>query len=165
MILSKPSTTSIPHRRAGTAPPAELPADEIPEVVTPHQPGDPVSAEPIFTRGMHLTVERPQPGVVVVRIRGEIDLACVPRLTELIRQRLTAAVLRRLVLDLSEVTFCSTAGLELVLHAQNRSEQRGIAMSIVCGNGAVRRLLELTALESRFDCQDSVAEALAEQRD
>lgn len=165
MILSKPSTTSIAHRRASTAHSAAALSDtEAPEIVAPRQPDDPATGLPLDTSGLSLSVERPEPGVVVVHMVGEIDLACVPRLTELIRQRLTAAVLRGLVLDLTEVTFCSSAGLELMLHAQTRSEYRGIAMWTVCGQGAVRRLLDLTGVESRFDHRDTVAEAVAELR-
>lgn len=164
MILSKPSTSSIAHRRSSTAHSAAALSDtDIPEIVAPRQPGD-LTEEPVRTTGLRLSVDRPEPGVVVVRMAGEIDLSCVPRLTELIRQRLTAAVLRGLVLDLTEVTFCSSAGLELMLQAQTRSEQRGIAMWTVCGRGAVRRLLDLTGIESRFDCRATVDEALVELR-
>lgn len=159
MILSKPG--ALPHTTAGSARSAATLSPTATPKLVPPQVGDPVTAAPVVSHGLRLAVQRPAPGVVVVRIAGEVDLASAPRLAELIRQRLTAAVLRGLVLDVSEVTFCGSAGLELMLHAQARSEQRGITMRLVHGGGAVQRLLELTDLQFRFDCRDDVAEAVA----
>ena len=111
---------------------------------------------------LRLSVEWPYPGIVVVRIDGEVDLATVPRLTELVRQRLKAAQLHAIIIDLSEVTFASSTVVELLLHAQRRAEQRGIPMLVVPGNGPVRRLLRMTGLEYRFTYRNTAAEAVAE---
>ena len=108
-----------------------------------------------------LSLDRPARGVVVVGISGDVDLASVPRLTELIRQRMTAANLLAVVLDLSDVAFVNSCGLELLLHAQRRADHRGIDLRLVTGGGCVHRLLELTRLTDRFTHHDSVAEALA----
>ncbi len=108
-----------------------------------------------------LSIDRPARGVVLVAIRGEIDLASVPRLTELLRQRMTAANLRAVVLDLSGVEFVNSFGLELLVHAQSRAEQRGLDLRLVAGSGHVRRLLALTRLTDRFTHHDTVNEALA----
>jgi anti-anti-sigma factor len=113
---------------------------------------------------LHLSVQRPAPGIAVVKMWGEVDLASVPRLNELIRQRLTAAVMQALVLDLSEVTFLSSSGIELLLHAQRRAENRGIAMFVISGARAVDRMLELTGLTDRFTLRSSIAEAVAAAR-
>jgi anti-sigma B factor antagonist len=115
-------------------------------------------------QALRLSIERPEPGIVVVRMRGEIDLASVPRLAELIQQRLTAAFLRTVVLDLSEVEFLSTSGLELLLHAQRRAECRGVAMYVVPGGRCVQRLVELTEMTDRFSWRSSVSEAVASAR-
>lgn len=115
-------------------------------------------------QALRLRVQRPEPGIVVVRMSGEVDLSSVPRLTELIRQRLTAAVLRALVLDLSDVSFFSSAGLELLLHAQQRSEYRSIPMYLVPGTGVAARLLGLTGLTEAFTVRDDAAQAVAELR-
>ncbi|RCW46043.1 anti-anti-sigma factor [Halopolyspora algeriensis] len=113
---------------------------------------------------LRLAVERPVPGVSVVHMHGEIDLSSVPRLTELIRQRLTAAVLNALVLDLTEVSFVSSHGIELLLHTQHRAEQRGIELSVIAESTCVCRMLELTGLVGRFTCYSSVTEAVAAAR-
>lgn len=126
---------------------------------------------PVQDRGMghgtavghtvHVSVRRPEPGSVVVHIRGEVDMASIPRLGELIRQRLRAAYLRAVVLDLSEVDFLSTGGLEMLLHAQRRAENRGVALYIVPDERCVHRLVQLTGTEDRFCLRSSVAEAIA----
>ncbi|MEY8038029.1 STAS domain-containing protein [Saccharopolyspora cebuensis] len=114
--------------------------------------------------GLRMAVEWPEPGVVLVRLAGDVDLAAVPVVTELMRQRLTAASLRVVVVDLSGVAFCSSAGVELLLHAQRRSEMRGIELMVVTGDGPVRRVLELSGVAERFVCPDSAVEALARAR-
>lgn len=113
-------------------------------------------------RPIRVSLDRPRPGIVIVRMAGEIDLAAVPRLREMIRQRLTAAVLHGLVLDLTDVGFCDAAGLELMMEAQYRAEYRGIGLHVVTGNSAVFRLLELTGLTNRFHHYGTVTQALAE---
>ncbi|MDA3630981.1 STAS domain-containing protein [Saccharopolyspora oryzae] len=135
-----------------------------PAIVAPREPVDPVIGHGGCSPALRLAVEWPAPGVVVVRIGGEIDLATVPRLTELIRQRLTAASLRSVVLDLSEVSFASSAAVELLLHVQRRAEHRGVGLWVVPGSGAMVRLLLVTGLRERFVCRDSAAEAVSEAR-
>lgn len=113
-----------------------------------------------INQSLHVAIERPAWGIVAVVLKGEIDLSSMPRLTELVRQRLTAASLRAIVLDLSEVSFVSSSGIELLLHTQRRAEQREIGLFLVSGSHAVRRLLELTGLGGRFVHCGSVAEAV-----
>ena len=133
-------------------------------IIAPRPAGDPPLRHHVGTPMLRLSVEWPVPGVVVVVIQGEIDLAGVPRLTEMIRQRLTAASLRSVVIDLTGVTYSSSAGLELLVHAHRRAEHRGIDLYVVPGPGPVRRLLEMTGLSAHFTCRDTAAEAVAEAR-
>lgn len=149
MIVSRSSMR--PVARAGSGP----------AIVAPRAPADPMVGHQC-PAALRLAVEWPAPGVVVVRIGGEIDLATVPRLTELIRQRLTAATLRSVVLDLSEVSFASSAAVELLLHVQRRADHRGVGLWVVPGTGAVLRLLSVVALRERFACRDNAAEAIDE---
>ncbi|WP_223207997.1 STAS domain-containing protein [Actinopolyspora erythraea] len=151
-----------------------LDSDE-PDTATPTPPRSTVPArragEDELTKGQHrldpalrMSVQRPAPGVAVVSMNGDIDLAAAPRVTELIRQRLTAAALRALIVDLSTVSFIDTTGGELLLQAQRRAEQRGIDMHVVPGQGCVRRLLDLTGIDDSLTCHDSVSTALAHAR-
>ncbi|RKT87998.1 anti-anti-sigma factor [Saccharopolyspora antimicrobica] len=133
-----------------------------PAIVAPRAPSDPPVGH-CCPAALRLAVEWPVPGVVVVRIGGEVDVATVPRLAELLRQRLTAAALQTVVLDLSAVTFASSAAVELLLHVQRRAEHRGVGLLVVTGE-VVLRLLVITGLRERFTCRDSAAEAVSEAR-
>lgn len=110
---------------------------------------------------LRLSVQRPEAGTVVVEMSGEIDLSTSPRITELIRQRLTAAALHTLVVDLSRVEFFDSVGAELLLQAQRRAEHRDITMYVVPGTGCVSRMLELTGIGDCLRRFDTVGEALA----
>lgn len=121
-------------------------------------------------RGVHspalrITIERPTVGLPVVRMTGEIDLSSTARLDELIRQRMTAAALHAIVLDLTRITFCSSCGIDMLLLAQCRADQRGVPLHVVPGTGAVQRMLELTDTSPFFELHTSTARALAAARD
>lgn len=146
---SSPTTSSASN--------AFVPARRVPEHDVRHE-------HQRIDRFLQLSVQRPAPGVAVVRMQGEIDLASIHRLTELVRQRMTAAVLHALVLDLSEVSFVSSHGIELLLHAQRRADQRGIDLYVIPEARCVRRLLDLTGLTDRFAHSSTVAEAVAAAR-
>lgn len=156
MIVSRPAATNP----AGGRSPHRSPVSAT--LVPPRVPAEQHSAlRPITRVGtLHLEVRRPATGVVVVSMRGEVDLASVPRLTELIRQRMTAATLNTVVLDLSQVGFVSSCGLELLLHAQRRAEHRGIELSLI-SCPALDRILRVTDLADRFRQYRDVSEALA----
>ncbi|MDR7299861.1 STAS domain-containing protein [Haloactinomyces albus] len=163
MILSHSSANSPAQGGdAATAPPRDTPHASSAFVPSRRAPEHDLSRDrQRINRSLRLLVERPVPGISVVRMIGDIDLASVSRLTELVRQRLAAAVLNALVLDLSEVSFVSSYGLELLLQAQRRAEQRGITLYVIAESRCVRRLLEVTDITGRFTCCATVAEAVA----
>lgn len=151
MIVSEPGATEA-AQGAGARP-------GTPMIAAPRHTADPPAR--VSARGtLRLSVERPALGIVVVRVGGDIDLATVPRLTELIRQRLTAATLNAVVVELSDVTFCGSAALELLLQSQHRADRRGTALYLVPGH-AMGKLLALTGLSDRFVRCDTVSEAVA----
>jgi anti-sigma B factor antagonist len=158
VILSKPMTTSATLRDRMTD---DEPAEARPAPI-PTQDRRLAYGTAVGT--VHVAVRRPEPGSVVVHIRGEVDMASVPRLGELIEQRLTAAYLRTVVLDLSEVDFLSTGGLEMLLRAQRRAENRGVALYVVPDERCVHRLVQLTGTADRFSLCSSVSEAVAAAR-
>lgn len=115
-------------------------------IAAPRTPSDPATP----TSALRLHVEWPHTGVVFVHIAGEVDLDALPRVTELMRQRLTAAQLSTLVVDLTKVTYCNSAALELLLRVQYRAERRNIAVYLLADEGPVTRLLHLTGMTDRF---------------
>lgn len=141
-----------------TAAPAPAPA-------MPAQRGTTAQPRPSRRRAvrsplLRITIERPHIGLPVVRMSGEIDLSSRERIEELIRQRLTAASLQAIVLDLTAVTFCSSCGVEMLLQAQCRADQRQVPLHVV-PSPPVRRLLELTDSAALVQLHATTAQALA----
>ncbi len=114
------------------------------------------------TDRLRLHVEWPHPGVVLVRVAGEVDLAALPRTLELLRQRLSAAYLSTIILDLTGVSYCTSAAVELLMRVQHRADRRHVACYVVPGRGPVARLLRLTELTDRFASRETTADVFAE---
>jgi anti-sigma B factor antagonist len=90
----------------------------------------------------------PSLGRAVVTVRGELDVFTAPRLHETIAQGIELGA-RYLVVDLGEVTFIDSTALGVLIGA------------VVCQNQNVRRVLELTGLDSVFAIHATLAEALS----
>ena len=94
-----------------------------------------------------LTVVRELDGDVgIVRARGELDLANAPQLARAIH--LAAGGRRpRVLVDLSALEFCDSAGLRALLGAAREVEARaGRLVVAVEPSGMVARLLEMAGL-------------------
>ena len=80
-----------------------------------------------------------------MKLAGELDSAVCHELIE----GFDAAVARgpaAVILDLEQVTFMDSAGLQILLSAQRRVVRSGHELSVVCPEGAVRRVIELARL-------------------
>lgn len=111
---------------------------------------------------VRFAVDRPDPGTTVVAASGEVDAATLPRLRELL-DRICADGTRTLVVDLSEVAFFDSVGLEWLCEAQQRADTLAMVLHLVPGR-RVDRLLHLVREEDRFRRFDSVSRALAALR-
>jgi anti-sigma B factor antagonist len=82
---------------------------------------------------------------ILVRVEGELDLLTVPRLAAqlngLIRTRP-----RDVYLDLREVGFIDSAGLQLLLNTRRRLLGASRTLTVICREGPVRRVIELARL-------------------
>jgi anti-sigma B factor antagonist len=90
----------------------------------------------------HVTQSRP--GEVTVAVSGELDLATRPRLDRAVRDVLAARPWH-LTIDLTAVTFCGSAGLQVLLVLHRVAGEAGVRM-VVQPSPAIRRLLEITGL-------------------
>jgi len=101
------------------------------------------------------SVERQQSnGTVRVILRGELDMETGPRAEEeLLRAEDGAPPV--LVLDLREVTFFDSTGLQLVLDADVRAREEGRRFVIaLAAEGEPRRVLELAEVADRLNLED-----------
>jgi anti-anti-sigma factor len=85
----------------------------------------------------------------LIVITGELDIAATPELSTVLL--MTASSPGTLVvLDLAGVSFIDSTALGTLLNAGGEIESAGKRLRIVCAEGPVRRLLEMTNLTNRF---------------
>jgi anti-anti-sigma factor len=113
-----------------------------------------VGAAPEVAR--HVMADR----VVLLSLAGELDLASVPSLSAGFAA-LEVRPYRRVVLDLTDVTFMSAAALHVLLDLHRRARAEGFRVILV---GAVRREVErtlsLAGVYKLFDFRPTVAAAV-----
>jgi anti-sigma B factor antagonist len=111
-----------------------------------------------------LAVERTSlDGVDFLMVEGEIDVATAPRLIAALNDAVTQAV-RSVVIDLSSVGFMDSTGLALLINAHRRLTRQRKGFAVVCPQGPLWRVFELTdMLDTLRVCPDreSATAALA----
>jgi anti-sigma B factor antagonist len=81
-----------------------------------------------------------------------------------LRERLTkviAAGVRAVVLDLADVTFCDSAGLNVLLGAHREAQTAGVTLVLACVPGTLQRVLEMTGADQVLRVFDTVTDAEA----
>ena len=102
----------------------------------------------------------PPPGVVLVRMPPEVDLANAPAL----RDELLGALDRdgvHLVVDASTVTFMDSSGVNVLVRARERAAAIGGSLHVVTASPGVRRVLQITGLDERLGLVGSLEVAFA----
>jgi anti-sigma B factor antagonist len=115
---------------------------------------------------LSVEVQRLDPTTVVVRVAGELDTLTVPaveaQLTTLQADLVAPAVL---IVDLSDVTFMSSAGLALLIGQHERCADQGNRLYVVTGNNrSVLRPTRVTGLDTVLNLADTVAQVTGEDR-
>jgi anti-sigma B factor antagonist len=86
---------------------------------------------------------------VTLHVSGEIDLHTAPSLREA-----ALAALRQhgtnLRVDLSDVTFMDSTGIEVLLATRRRAQLEGGSLTLCRLTPAVRRIIEVTGLDRLF---------------
>ena len=99
----------------------------------------------------------------VLALRGELDVATVPRLADPLREAIAAGK-TAVVIDLGELTFLDSTGLMVLLNGLRRVVRQGGNLVIVCTNPTVLRLFDITGTAATFTVVDSRERALAAAR-
>jgi anti-anti-sigma factor len=105
--------------------------------------------------------EELEPGVLLVRLSGEIDIATTDFASESIRAAV-APPARLVLIDVSAVTFCSSAGLGNLVEARNLAGEHNITLALVGVGRPIDRPLTVTGLGAQFRIFATVPEALAQ---
>jgi anti-sigma B factor antagonist len=97
----------------------------------------------------------------VLRVTGDLDVAGAPRLRVELEQAIIEADPPYLVLDLTEVPFCDSVGLGVLVATLNHIHRARGRMILVLAPGMIRHLLTITNLDRHFETSTSVSEARA----
>lgn len=91
-------------------------------------------------------------GRAIVRLVGELDLACRETLHRALQEAACSSA--EAVLDLGRVSFIDAAGLRCLLIAQRDARAAGHRLTVRRPHRAVRRLLDLTGSQSLLEMED-----------
>lgn len=104
--------------------------------------------------------ERLDDDLGVVVLSGEVDIFTAPQFKECLLDLLDDGV-RRLVVDLSDVSFIDSTALGVLIGGVRRVHGAGGAMTIVVTTRPVERVLNVTGLDRVFSLHATREEALA----
>ena len=90
--------------------------------------------------------ERPEEGVFVLAVAGEVDLHVAPALRERLHRAVDVAG-RAVILDLSDVTFVDSMALSVIVGAGKRARARQSQVRLVVSRPEIRRVFEITLLD------------------
>ena len=101
-------------------------------------------------------------GQTVVRFIGELDIAQVETAETQARSALSNGHTGPLIIDVSELTFCDSSGVRILLSLEAAAEQRGRDFLLRHPRRAVRLVIEALGLTSHFHVD---AETIGESQD
>ena len=108
----------------------------------------------------HVALTRRTDNIAVVTLAGEVDLYTAPKFQEALLQGIAEGA-RRVIVDLSAVTFLDSTALGVLIRGAKELGPDGGALHLVSGPGSVRRILEITGLAGVFAIHSTLDEALA----
>ena len=110
----------------------------------------------ITPNGFGVTEDRYN-GTVALALAGELDIATIPQLQEVLDRARDEAP--ELTLDLRRLTFLDSSGLRIILTEHSRAQDAGRTMRIIRGPDAVHRVFELTGTTELLTFVDAPAAA------
>jgi stage II sporulation protein AA (anti-sigma F factor antagonist) len=84
--------------------------------------------------------------VLMVRIKGEMDLASADQIRNEVDQRLLGDKCRHLLLDLTRVTFIDSSGIGVILGRYRKLTDEGGRLVILKPQPQVRRVLDISGV-------------------
>ena len=95
---------------------------------------------------------------VEIAIQGELDLATAPQLDAEFERVGALDGLEWVIVDLRELAFLDSTGLEAIVKFDARSRAAGVEVAVVRGPRAVERLFAVMQLDRRLRIVDDPAE-------
>jgi anti-sigma B factor antagonist len=103
--------------------------------------------------------ETPNDEVGVVVLGGEIDIYSAPQFKEVLVNGIEGGA-RRVIVDLSGVTFIDSTALGVLVSGAKRVRPRNGNLDIVCTDENIIRIFEITGLDRIFGIYSSRSEAM-----
>jgi anti-sigma B factor antagonist len=94
-------------------------------------------------------------GVALLRLRGEFDLDNCAALLAAITTALADATVRRVVIDLGEVTFIDSATIGTLIDGHVDAVRSGRSLHIERAHGSVLRVLQITGVADLLTAADA----------
>ena len=105
-------------------------------------------------------VEDASSDLSILVVGGEVDYEVSPQLKAHMMRAIKAGA-RRLVLDLSDVTFIDSTAIGVIAGAVEKLDEAGGSLAIVSTHEKVVQIFEITGLDSVITLHESREEALA----
>ena len=106
-----------------------------------------------------VTVDEPQPGMLVVRLTGWLDLATAPDAEAQLQELMDTREPRSIVLDLSRTEFLGSAGVAVLMRSRRRALSDACEVPCLVGlTGSAERTLHGLGLLELFSTADAVPE-------
>ena len=97
--------------------------------------------------------------LTIMTLRGELTVEYVDQLRKAALERIEAHI-RDFVLDISDLNFIDSKGLEAILWLQEQTSEQLGQIRLAGVGDEVSSILEMTRLAARFECHESVETAI-----
>ncbi|MEV7013632.1 STAS domain-containing protein [Streptosporangium sp. NPDC051022] len=114
-----------------------------------------------MTTAVHVTVvsgDAPEQ-MSLLALAGELDYTNAERFRHNLLEAIGSEP-RDLVIDLTELTFCDSTGMQIFLTVRKLVQDRGCGIALANPHSRLERLFHLTGLAQAFGVQPTVAEAV-----
>lgn len=98
-------------------------------------------------------------GVAVVAVSGELDHHTSPELTQALRE-VSFAPDAPTVIDLTELTFCDSTGITVLVTAYQRAKQHDSGLVVTGLDGSLLRVFQIAGLDQILTFAPTVADAV-----
>jgi anti-anti-sigma factor len=105
-------------------------------------------------------VERSERNARVLELSGELDVATAPTLSERLDGAMDESDDAHLIVDLSNLAFMDSTGLQVILSATRRLGREHRRLVLACSPGPILRLLAVTKLDAAFEIAADVPAAV-----
>ncbi|CAM5515209.1 anti-sigma factor antagonist [Streptomyces xanthochromogenes] len=97
---------------------------------------------------------------LVARVSGDLDYVTAPVFRPHFAELFTQGG-RLVVLDLSDVAFCDSVGLEMLLEAWRPADRSGGVLVVACVPASLQQIFQMTGVDHLLRSYNSVADAEA----